>query len=56
MMAFERSADSSSSLTTTVISISKAPGSNPQDIVAPPGSNRNPSWAPSGFDPREICF
>jgi Tol biopolymer transport system component len=52
MMAFERSATSSSSLTTTVISVSEAPGSAPRDIIGPPGDHRNPSWAPIGFDPR----
>lgn len=56
MMAFERSATSSSSLTTAVISVSEAPGSSPRDIVGPPGDNRNPNWAPIGFDPRKICL
>jgi Tol biopolymer transport system component len=56
MMAFERSASSSSSLTTAIISVSEVPGSDPRDIVGPPGDNRNPSWAPIGFDPHQICL
>jgi Tol biopolymer transport system component len=56
MMAFERSATSSSSLTTAVISVSEAPGSAPRDIVGDPGDNRDPSWAPVGFDPQKICL
>jgi Tol biopolymer transport system component len=56
MMAFERSASSSSSLTTTVISVSDAPGSVPRDLVGSPGDDRNPNWAPVGFDPHQICL
>jgi len=56
MMAFERSATSSSSLVTTVISVSEMPGSAPRDIVGPPGDHRNPNWAPIGFDPHQICM
>jgi Tol biopolymer transport system component len=55
-MAFERSATSSNSLTTTVISVSDAPGSAPRDIVGPPGDHRDPNWAPVGFDPHQICL
>jgi len=44
-LAFERGAP------TAVISISTAPGSQPIDIVGPPGDHRDPNWAPVGFRP-----
>jgi Tol biopolymer transport system component len=50
-IAFERSAASSSQLTPAVISVSEMPGGTPRDIVGAPGDNRNPSWAPIGFQP-----
>lgn len=50
-IAFERSATSDAQLTPTVISVAEMPGSMPRDIVGPPGDNRNPCWAPVGFQP-----
>lgn len=50
-IAFERSATSDNRLATAVISVTEAPGSAPRNIVGPPGDNRNPSWAPVGFQP-----
>lgn len=50
-LAFERSANADPQLSTAVISATTAPGSIPFDIVGPPGDNRNPSWAPVGFQP-----
>jgi hypothetical protein len=56
VIAFERalssSADGGGSIGTTAIAISTAPGSDPCDIVGAPGNNRNPSWAPAGFQPQ----
>ena len=37
--------------TAAAIAITSAPGSQPQDIVGPPGDHRDPSWAPVGFRP-----
>jgi Tol biopolymer transport system component len=51
-LAFERSATSDRQFSTAVISVTTAPGSVPRDIVGAPGDNRNPSWAPVGFQPR----
>ena len=51
-LAFERSASSGGSLSSTVISATTAPGAVPFDIVGPPGDHRAPSWAPAGFQPR----
>jgi dipeptidyl aminopeptidase/acylaminoacyl peptidase len=50
-LAFERSATSDGSMSTTVISATTAPGADPFDIVGPPGDHHAPSWAPVGFQP-----
>jgi hypothetical protein len=52
VIAFERgpwAADNQ--ITTASISLSTAPGSMPCDLVGAPGDNRNPTWAPAGFQP-----
>jgi hypothetical protein len=51
VIVFERSVTSDKQLTTAVISVTEAPGSDPHDIVGPPGDNRNPNWAPVDFQP-----
>jgi hypothetical protein len=50
-LAFERSATSNRDMWTAVISIIQSPGGDFRDIVGPPGDNRNPTWAPVGFQP-----
>lgn len=50
VLAFERSASSPYGAFPANISISTSPGSDPCDVVGPPGDNRNPSWAPVGYE------
>ena len=50
-LAFERAVNFDPQLSTAVISGTTAPGGLAFDIVGPPGDNRNPSWAPVGFQP-----
>lgn len=51
LLAFERSAASDATLTSAVISVTEGPDHQPRDLVGLPGDNRNPSWAPVGFEP-----
>jgi dipeptidyl aminopeptidase/acylaminoacyl peptidase len=51
VLAFERGTYAFGGLTNAVISLSVAPGAPPCDVVASQGDNRNPNWAPVGFQP-----
>jgi dipeptidyl aminopeptidase/acylaminoacyl peptidase len=53
VIAFEHGAPGSAGwqISTATIALSVAPGVTPCDLVLSPGDNRNPSWAPAGWQP-----
>ncbi len=52
VIAFEHGAPGAGqSIASAAIAVSPAPGATPCDLVRGPGDNRDPSWAPDGWQP-----